>query len=81
VQPIIQPEGVYMVTQRTDEPTARSHSVVDVRVVRAAKGGWDVIVRRGGRVLSIQHCDDWHRAERALQRTRDNARLHRVEAA
>jgi hypothetical protein len=69
-------------TQQLDEQAGRSHTLVDVRVVSAAGGGWDVIATRGDRVVAIQHCDDWHRAERAHLRMRADTRLlDRIEAA
>jgi len=66
---------------RPDEQTARSNNVVDVRVVLASGGGWNVIATLGDRMVAIHHCEDWHRAERALMRMSGDAQLHRVEAA
>jgi hypothetical protein len=60
---------------------ARAEDIVDVRVTRATDGGWDVIATLGDRVLAIQHCDDWHRAERAYLRMSSNTQRHRVQAA
>jgi hypothetical protein len=47
----------------------------------SARCGWDVITTLGERILAIQHCDDWHKAERVLWRSRVDARLRRGEAA
>lgn len=68
-------------TIRVEEHTPRSHSVVDVRVVLARGGGWDVIATLGGQTVAIQHCEDWHRAERAYLRMSGDAQRHRDEAA
>ena len=63
-----------MSVKRLDQQIERSHTVVDVRVVPAAAGGWDVIATLGDSILAIQHCDDWHRAERASLRMSRNVR-------
>jgi hypothetical protein len=70
-----------MATTRPDEQTTRSDDIVEVRVALAGDGGWDVIATLGTRILARQHCQDWHRAERAYLRMSGNARLHRVQAA
>jgi len=70
-----------MVTKRLDEQITRSNGIVDVRMVLAGNGGWNVIAALGERILAIQHCDDWHRAERAYLRMSGEAQLHRNEAA
>lgn len=38
------------------------------RVVLAPAGGWDVIVERDQRIVSIIHCTEWHRVERCAIR-------------
>jgi hypothetical protein len=70
-----------MVTPRADAHCARAEEIVDVRVIRAGDGGWDVIATLGDRVLAIQHSDDWHRAERAYRSMRGEAQRHRGKAA
>jgi hypothetical protein len=70
-----------MATKRADVQIARSNDIVDVRLVLAPGGGWDVIATLRGRILAIQHCDDWHRAERAHLRMSGQSRLSGVEAA
>jgi hypothetical protein len=70
-----------MATKRLDQQPARSDGIVDVRVALAGDGGWDVIATIGDRILAIQHCDDWHRAERAYLRMSGDARLRQPEAA
>ena len=70
-----------MPTTRPDEQTARSGNIVDVRVELASGGGWNVTATLGDRIVAIHHCDDWHRAERALLRMSRDAQLHRGEAA
>jgi hypothetical protein len=70
-----------MVTPRPDGQLARAGDIVDVRVTRASDGGWDVIATLGDRLVAIQHCDDWHRAERAYLRMRRDTQLYPVRAA
>ena len=70
-----------MTTKQRHE-AGRSHTLVEVRVVSAAGGGWDVIATLGDRIVAIQHCEDWHRAERAHLRMKGDTRLlDRIEAA
>ena len=69
-----------MAAKQLDKETTQSHSVVDVRVTLAAGGGWDVIATLGDRILVIQHCDDWHRAERAYTRMSGSTVPYRVAA-
>jgi hypothetical protein len=47
--------------------TDRRRDVTAVRVNPAVQGGWDVIVTIDDRILASRHCDDWHRAERAVR--------------
>ena len=70
-----------MAAKRLDQPVTQSQSVVDIRVALAANGGWDVIARLGNRILVKQHCNDWHRAERAYTRMSGSARPNRPAAA
>jgi hypothetical protein len=70
-----------MATQRADEYSGHADNLVDVRMTLAGDGGWDVIATLGGHILAIQHCTDWHRAERAYLRMSGDTRLHGVEAA
>jgi hypothetical protein len=66
---------------RMDEQAGRVHGVVDVRVTRASGGGWDVIAILGDRMLALQHCEDWHRVERACRLMGGDARPCHAEAA
>jgi hypothetical protein len=70
-----------METPRPEAQRACAENVVDVRITRATAGGWDVIAALGDRILAIQHCDDWHRAERACLRMIGDTQRHRLEAA
>ena len=53
--------------------------IINVQVSRVANGGWDVIATFEGYLLARQHCDDWHRAERAYQRMKAEAALNRAD--
>jgi hypothetical protein len=47
-------------------PTAGdAQCLLEVRIVPAADGGWDVTATLDGHVLAARHCLDWHRTERA----------------
>lgn len=59
-----------------DAPVTESiDHIVEVHVAHAANGGWDVIAMSDERVLAAQHCDDWHRAERAYRRMKADVDL------
>ena len=70
-----------MAAKQFDQQRTQSHRVVDIRVALAANGGWDVIATLDDRILVIQHCNDWHRAERAYMRMSGRARPNRPAAA
>jgi hypothetical protein len=70
-----------MATLRLHTPLARAEDIVDVRVTRVTDGGWDVIATVGDRILAIQHCNDWHRAERAYLRMSGDTQRHQLAAA
>jgi hypothetical protein len=70
-----------METPRPDAQLACAEDIADVRITRATDGGWDVIATLGDRILAIQHCDDWHRAERAYLRMSGDTQRHRLQAA
>jgi hypothetical protein len=38
--------------------------VLQVAVMRAPSGGWQVIATCDGHLVASRHCDDWHRVER-----------------
>jgi hypothetical protein len=60
-------------------PLDARHSIINVHVARAANGGWDVTATFENYVLARQHCDDWHRAERASRWMKADAELDRYD--
>jgi len=53
--------------------------IIPVELTRAARGGWEVIATFEGYMLARQHCNDWHRAERAYQRMKAEAAPNRTD--
>jgi hypothetical protein len=48
----------------TDAAEPKEGDASRCQVVIAPAGGWNVIVERSQRPMSVTHCDDWHRVER-----------------
>ena len=53
--------------------------IICVELTHTARGGWDVIATFEGYVLARQHCNEWHRAERAYRRMKAEASSNRAD--
>jgi hypothetical protein len=53
--------------------------LIRVELTHTARGGWEVIATVEGYVLSRQHYNDWHRAERAYRRMKAEAAPNRAD--